>query len=156
MGRGYDRRGGGYKQANGPEVFGGRERFHQGHRGGYQQGQGHRGQREPRDRGFDRYDAYTAGYQNYNDRFRPLYGGQMPVPNHGGPMPMYNPAPTFSPYGANVPPMGMMGKGIYEPRHEKTCLRGLRPGKTQTSLLSYRSKLESLNFGYSKKRYHTI
>ena len=24
------------------------------------------------------------------------------------------------------------------PRHEKTCLRGLQPGKTQTSLLSYR------------------
>ena len=24
-----------------------------------------------------------------------------------------------------------------EPRHEKTCLRGLRPGKTQTDLLSY-------------------
>ena len=23
-----------------------------------------------------------------------------------------------------------------EPRHEKTCLRGLRPGKTQTGLLS--------------------
>ena len=23
---------------------------------------------------------------------------------------------------------------LYEPRHEKTCLRGLRPGKTQTSL----------------------
>ena len=30
-----------------------------------------------------------------------------------------------------------------EPRHEKTCLRGFRPGKTQTSLLSYRDKLES-------------
>ena len=25
----------------------------------------------------------------------------------------------------------------YEPHHEKTCLRGLRSGKTQTSLLSY-------------------
>ena len=25
-----------------------------------------------------------------------------------------------------------------EPRHEKTCLRGLWPGKTQTNLLSYR------------------
>ena len=24
----------------------------------------------------------------------------------------------------------------YEPRHEKNCFRGLRPGKTQTSLLS--------------------
>ena len=27
----------------------------------------------------------------------------------------------------------------FGPRHEKTCLRGLRPGKTQTGLLSYRS-----------------
>ena len=27
----------------------------------------------------------------------------------------------------------------YEPRHMKTCLRGLRPGITQTGLLSYRS-----------------
>ena len=40
--------------------------------------------------------------------------------------------------------------GSFEPRHEKTCIRGLRPGKTQTSLLSYRSKLEFWNFGYSK------
>ena len=28
---------------------------------------------------------------------------------------------------------------LIEPRHEKTCLRGLRPGKTQTSLCSRRS-----------------
>ena len=28
-----------------------------------------------------------------------------------------------------------------EQGHEKTCLRGFRPGKTQTSLLSYRDKL---------------
>ena len=28
---------------------------------------------------------------------------------------------------------------LYEPRHEKTCLRGLRPGKTQTGLCSQRS-----------------
>ena len=27
--------------------------------------------------------------------------------------------------------------GIFETRHEKTCLRGLRLGKTQTGLLSY-------------------
>ena len=33
-----------------------------------------------------------------------------------------------------------------QPRHEKTCLRGLRPGKTQTGLLSYRSKLRVLKF----------
>ena len=26
----------------------------------------------------------------------------------------------------------------FEPQHEKTCLQGLRPGKTQTGLLSYR------------------
>ena len=26
----------------------------------------------------------------------------------------------------------------YEPHHEKTCLWGLRPGKIQTGLLSYR------------------
>ena len=32
---------------------------------------------------------------------------------------------------------------INEPRHEKTCLRGLRPGKTQTVLLSCRCYLES-------------
>ena len=27
--------------------------------------------------------------------------------------------------------------GLIEPRHEKTCLWGFRPGKTQTGLLSY-------------------
>ena len=27
----------------------------------------------------------------------------------------------------------------YEPRHEKTCLRGLRPGRTHTGLRSHRS-----------------
>ena len=47
-------------------------------------------------------------------------------------------------------------KVLNEPRHEKTCLRGLQPGKTQTGLLSYRSKLESQNFGDSKLRYYTI
>ena len=30
----------------------------------------------------------------------------------------------------------------YEPHHKKICLRGLRPGITQTSLLSYRDELE--------------
>ena len=35
---------------------------------------------------------------------------------------------------------------LYEPRHKKTCLRGFRPGKTQTGLLSYRDQLESLKF----------
>ena len=28
-----------------------------------------------------------------------------------------------------------------EPRHEKTCLRDFRPGKTQTGLLSYRDQV---------------
>ena len=32
---------------------------------------------------------------------------------------------------------------LNEPRHEKTCLRGFQPGKTQTGLLSYRDQLES-------------
>ena len=32
--------------------------------------------------------------------------------------------------------------GKYEPRHEKTCLRGLRSGQTQTSLLNYKDYLE--------------
>ena len=39
----------------------------------------------------------------------------------------------------------------YEPCHEKTCLWDFRPGKTQTGLLTYRSKLESWNSWYSKK-----
>ena len=40
--------------------------------------------------------------------------------------------------------------GLFKPRHEKTGLPGLRPGKTQSSLLSYREYLGSWNFGYSK------
>ena len=28
---------------------------------------------------------------------------------------------------------------LYEPHHEKPCLREFRPGETQTGLLSYRS-----------------
>ena len=32
-----------------------------------------------------------------------------------------------------------VGRQWFEPRHEKTCLRGLRPGKTQTGLRSQRS-----------------
>ena len=31
----------------------------------------------------------------------------------------------------------------YESPHEKTCLRGFRPGETQAGLLSNRDKLES-------------
>ena len=32
----------------------------------------------------------------------------------------------------------LMLASIIEPRHEKTCLQSLCPGKSQTSLLSYR------------------
>ena len=41
---------------------------------------------------------------------------------------------------------------LFKPRHEKNCLRGLRPGifKSQTSLYSHRDYLEPWNFGYSK------
>ena len=44
----------------------------------------------------------------------------------------------------------------FEPRHEKTCLRGFRPSKTQAGLISYRDYLEACNFGYRNKRYYTI
>ena len=37
---------------------------------------------------------------------------------------------------------------INEPRHEKTCLRGLQPGSTQTGVRSQRSKVEAWSFGY--------
>ena len=47
-------------------------------------------------------------------------------------------------FGIILAPFGDASKSaitviIIEPRHEKTCLRDLRPGKTQTGLLSYRS-----------------
>ena len=32
---------------------------------------------------------------------------------------------------------------LYEPRHEKTGLRGFQPGLTQTDLYSHRSRLET-------------
>ena len=38
----------------------------------------------------------------------------------------------------------------------KRVFGDFRPGKIQTNLLDYRSKLESWNFGYSKNTYHTI
>ena len=44
----------------------------------------------------------------------------------------------------------------YEPRREKTGLRGFRPGPTQTGLYSLRSRLEAWNFGFKKKRNSTI
>ena len=40
--------------------------------------------------------------------------------------------------------------GTYEPRCEKTGLRGFRPGLTQTGLCSHRRWLEALNFGFRK------
>ena len=45
---------------------------------------------------------------------------------------------------------------IYEPRYEKTGLRGFRPGPTQTGLCSHRRWLETRNFGFRKKRNCTI
>ena len=45
---------------------------------------------------------------------------------------------------------------LYEPRHEKTGLRGFRPGLTQTDLYSHRSRIEAGNFGFNKKRNCTI
>ena len=39
---------------------------------------------------------------------------------------------------------------------QKRVFGDFRPGNIQTSLLNYRSKLESWNFGYSKYTYHTI
>ena len=39
----------------------------------------------------------------------------------------------------------------------RKCVFGsLRPGKTQTDLFSYRHQLESWNFGYINKRYHSV
>ena len=34
-------------------------------------------------------------------------------------------------------------QALFEPRHEKTCVPGFRPGKTQTGLLRYRDYLEA-------------
>ena len=45
---------------------------------------------------------------------------------------------------------------LYGPRHEKTCLRGFWQSEIQTSLLSYRDKLENWIFACSKFRYHTF
>ena len=41
-------------------------------------------------------------------------------------------------------------------RREKTCLRGFRQSEFQTSLLSYRDKLENCNFTCSKYTYNTF
>ena len=47
-------------------------------------------------------------------------------------------------------------KTLFEPRCEKTSLRGFRPGQTQTELHSHRRWLETWNFGFKKKRDCTI
>ena len=39
---------------------------------------------------------------------------------------------------------------IYGPRRDKTCLRGFQQSEAQTSLLSYRDKLEIRNFACCK------
>ena len=44
----------------------------------------------------------------------------------------------------------------YEPRRQKTGLRGFRPGPTQTGLYSHRRWLETWNFGFGKQRNCTI
>ena len=41
---------------------------------------------------------------------------------------------------------------LYEPRYEKTGLRGFRPGLTQTRLRSHRRWLEAGNFVFRKQR----
>ena len=45
---------------------------------------------------------------------------------------------------------------LFEPRCEKTGLRGFRPGPTQTGLGSHRRWLEASNFRFRKKRNCTI
>ena len=45
---------------------------------------------------------------------------------------------------------------LFEPRRQKTGLRGFRPGPTQTGLYSHRRWPEAWNFGFRKKRYCTI
>ena len=40
----------------------------------------------------------------------------------------------------------------YEPRREKTDLRGFRPGVTQIGLYSHRSRLDACKFGYRQKK----
>ena len=44
----------------------------------------------------------------------------------------------------------------HEQRDEKTCLRGFRPGPTQTGLYNHQRRLEAGNFGFRKKKDFTI
>ena len=41
---------------------------------------------------------------------------------------------------------------MYESRHDETFLRKFRPGPTQTGPYRHRRWVESLNFGFCKKR----
>ena len=41
---------------------------------------------------------------------------------------------------------------LFELLRKKTCLRGSRPGPTQTKMYSLRRMLEARNFGFRKKR----
>ena len=41
-------------------------------------------------------------------------------------------------------------KQTFEPRYEKTSLRGFQPGPTRTGLYSHRRLLEARNFVYRK------
>ena len=45
---------------------------------------------------------------------------------------------------------GFRGKLAFEPRSEKTGLRGFRPGPTQTGLHSHKRLLEAGNFVFRK------
>ena len=57
---------------------------------------------------------------------------------------IYMEQPSWLDYEKTVyPARYILGKVLYEPRHPKICLRGFRPGKTQTGLLNYRDKLEA-------------
>ena len=50
----------------------------------------------------------------------------------------------------------LKGPLVSDPRREKTCLRGFRPGRTQTGMYNRRRWLEASTFGFSKKRDCTI
>ena len=51
---------------------------------------------------------------------------------------------------------GLAPEKVSGPRGENTCLRGFRPGLTQTGLYNNRRWLEAGNFGSRKKRGCTI
>ena len=52
--------------------------------------------------------------------------------------------------------MHVLSQALYEPRCEKTGLRGFRPGPTQIGLCSHRRLLEHWNFEFKTKRDCTI